>query len=51
VVDTYTKKIFNYDKKTNYDLIKQEFETTLPKDYKLYQEYHALIVEHAKNSL
>jgi endonuclease-3 related protein len=50
VVDAYTRRIFNYDKKKEYDKIREEFEGILPKDYKLYQEYHALIVEHAKNS-
>jgi endonuclease III related protein len=51
VVDAYTRKIFEYDKRISYDQIKQDFETALPKDYKLYQEFHALIVEHAKNTL
>ncbi len=37
--------------KTNwnkYEEVKDFFETNLPKDVKLYQEYHALLVEHAK---
>ncbi len=53
VVDTYTKRIFLNEKmigkKDSYDKIKRLFEDSLPKDYKLFQEYHALIVEHAKN--
>ena len=52
VVDAYTKRIFgnlnmigpNY----NYDEIKKIFEKNLPRDLIIYQEYHALIVEHAK---
>jgi len=52
VVDAYTKRIFIkiglIDKKANYDEIKKLFEDNLDKDYKVYQEYHALIVEHAK---
>jgi endonuclease-3 related protein len=53
VVDAYTKRIFanlGFIKYTaDYDKIKGLFENDLPKDYKLYQEYHALIVEHAKH--
>ena len=52
VVDAYTKKIFLnlglIGKDWNYDRIKALFEDSLPKDFKIYQEYHALIVEHAK---
>ena len=32
----------------SYDDIKSLFEDDLSKDYKLFQEFHALIVEHAK---
>ena len=51
VVDAYTKRIFsrlgliNTDK---YEHVKEFFEKNLPKDVKLFQEYHALLVEHAK---
>jgi len=52
VVDNYTKKIFSnlgvIDKSFDYEKIKNLFEDNLPRDFKLYQEYHALIVEHAK---
>ncbi len=52
VVDAYTRRIFIklglIDKKAEYDEIKKLFEDNLEKDYKIYQEYHALIVEHAK---
>ncbi|NQU98182.1 endonuclease III domain-containing protein [Candidatus Woesearchaeota archaeon] len=46
VVDAYTKRIFKLNK--TYHEIKELFEKNLPKNVKLYQEYHALIVEHAK---
>ncbi len=52
VVDTYTKRIFsgmgliNYN--DNYNKIKNIFETYLSKEIIIYNEYHALIVKHAK---
>jgi endonuclease-3 related protein len=52
VVDAYTKRITTNlglaDEKANYDQIKAIFEDNLPQDPELYQEYHALLVEHAK---
>ncbi|MGA1867453.1 MAG: endonuclease III domain-containing protein [bacterium] len=52
VVDAYTKRIMNNLKMIEptytYDQIKEIFEKNLPRDLVLYQEYHALIVEHAK---
>ena len=52
VVDTYTKRIFSnleiINEKESYTSIKNLFEKSIPKDFKIYQEYHALIVEHAK---
>jgi endonuclease III related protein len=52
VVDAYTKKIFSnlgfFDKKADYFKIKSFFEKNLPVDVIIYQDYHALIVEHAK---
>ena len=52
VVDAYTRRIFTrlgmVQEKSGYDDIKSLFEQSLPKDLALYQEYHALIVEHAK---
>jgi endonuclease-3 related protein len=52
VVDAYTKRITTNlrlaDEKANYDQIKAVFEDNLPQDPELYQEYHALLVEHAK---
>jgi endonuclease III related protein len=52
VVDTYTKRIFSeiclIDYNDNYNKIKTLFETQLPRDMIIYNEYHALIVAHAK---
>jgi endonuclease-3 related protein len=52
VVDAYTKRIFSHLKiiqeKDGYIKIKNIFQSNLPKDTKVYNEYHALIVEHAK---
>ncbi|KAF0152371.1 MAG: endonuclease III related protein, partial [Ignavibacteria bacterium] len=36
------------DKHAEYDDIKKVFEDNLPHDLIVYQEFHALIVEHAK---
>jgi len=53
VVDMYTKRIFFriglIDKNQGYEEVKQFFESGLPKDVNVYKEYHALIVELAKN--
>ena len=52
VVDSYTKRIFInlglINNEMDYNEIKYYFEKNLIKDYKVYQEFHALIVEHAK---
>lgn len=52
VIDTYTKRIFSQidliDYNDNYNKIKTLFETQLPRDMIIYNEYHALIVAHAK---
>ena len=52
VVDAYTKRIFTHlklvDEKISYMELKKLFEDNLPVDVPIYQEYHALIVEHAK---
>ena len=52
VVDAYTRRIFSclglIDEKASYSEIQSLFEKNLPKDLVVYQEYHALIVEHAK---
>lgn len=52
VVDAYTKRIFIYlgyfNEKDSYLKIKQQFENNFDGGVHEYQEYHALIVEHAK---
>jgi endonuclease III related protein len=52
VVDAYTKRIFSrlglIAQTSTYDEIQARFESNIPKDPKLYNEYHALIVVHAK---
>ncbi len=54
VIDAYTKRIASRlgltDEKSDYHEIRSLFESGLIKDYKTYQEYHALLVEHAKRS-
>jgi endonuclease III related protein len=52
VVDAYTKRIFFHlgimGEKAKYHEIKELFEKSLNKNHILFQEYHALLVEHAK---
>ena len=52
VVDAYTRRILTnlslIDEKARYNEIKALFENNLPQDLAVYQEYHALLVEHAK---
>lgn len=52
VVDSYTRRIVTNlglaDEKVNYSEIKALFEENLPDDLAVYQEFHALLVEHAK---
>jgi len=54
VVDAYTRRIFSllgfFEKDADYDEIREMFEKALEKDFRIYQEYHALIVEHAKRN-
>lgn len=53
IVDAYTRRIFSrtglVDESLPYERIRKYFESQLPRDAGLYGEYHALIVEHAKN--
>ncbi len=53
VVDAYTKRIFSrhefISKDANYEEIQSFFLKNLPVDVKLYNEFHALIVELGKN--
>ncbi len=52
VIDAYTKRIFSHLGLCTYDVkyidLKMLFESNLPEEVLLFQEYHALIVEHAK---
>lgn len=53
VVDAYTRRVFErlgvLEKGMEYDKIKQLFEENLPRDTKIYNEFHALIVALAKD--
>jgi endonuclease III related protein len=53
VVDAYTRRMaqcLNITEKTNdYNFLQSVFTLNLPKDYRLFNEYHALIVRHAKD--
>lgn len=51
VADAYAKRIFyriGYNMPDSYDKFKQTIEAELPKDLELYKEFHALLVQHAK---
>ncbi len=52
VVDAYTRRILSrlgvIDEGMDYDEIKHFFESNLPKQLEIYNEFHALIVKHAK---
>ncbi|MDR2830451.1 MAG: endonuclease III domain-containing protein [Methanobrevibacter sp.] len=52
IVDAYTKRIFSFlghmKVENSYLKIKKLFEDSLHSNYKIYQEYHGLIVEHGK---
>ena len=52
VVDAYTRRLFSrlnlICEKEDYDKIQLFFQKNLPSDYTLFNEFHALIVEHAK---
>jgi endonuclease-3 related protein len=52
VVDAYTRRVFSrislIGPTDSYDEIKDRFETAIPADVGIYQEYHALIVELSK---
>ncbi len=52
VIDSYTKRLMNKLLKINfktYDEWQNFFHKNLPKDYKLFNEFHALIVAESKN--
>jgi endonuclease-3 related protein len=52
VVDAYTKRLFSrldlISLKASYDEVRGLFMASLPADVELFNEYHALIVEHCK---
>jgi len=52
VADAYTRRIFSnlglVKKNAGYEQVRAFFERNLKKDIAIYQEYHALVVEHAK---
>lgn len=52
VADAYTKRVFSrlgLVGEADYEDVKRFFESCLERDASLFNEYHALIVEHAKN--
>ena len=52
VIDSYTRRLLGklglIQGKEDYETLRQIFESCLPPDHSLYNEYHALIVRHAK---
>lgn len=51
VVDAYAKRILDrlgYNMPDSYDAFRKQVEKELPSDLTLYNEFHALLVEHAK---
>ncbi len=51
VVDAYARRIFyrlGYDMPKSYDAFRNQVEKKFPMNLKLYNEFHALLVEHAK---
>nr|WP_249870857.1 endonuclease III domain-containing protein [Oceanobacillus saliphilus] len=52
VVDAYARRIFyriGFDMPAAYDGFRMEVEKELPNDLELFNEYHALLVQHGKN--
>jgi len=52
VIDAYTKRVISRigicDENLKYEKLQELFHKNLDNDYKIFNEYHALIVEHAK---
>lgn len=52
VIDTYTRRLLKklglIEGGEDYETLRQMFESCLARDHRLYNEYHALIVRHAK---
>lgn len=53
VIDAYTRRIFGrigaIDPKSRYETLRHHFETRIPRDVSLYNDYHAQVVLHAKH--
>jgi len=52
LIDEYTRKLvkkYRLSKNLNYQFLQELFEKHLPKDFRLYQDFHALIVIDGKN--
>lgn len=55
VIDAYTKRVLMIEKMIDsdgdmdYTRLQEIFHDNIDKDYRIYQEFHALLVEHAKN--
>jgi endonuclease-3 related protein len=53
VIDAYTRRLFSrlelLDHDASYEHLRKHFEEQLPKEVSLFNEYHALIVMHAKD--
>ncbi len=53
VIDEYTRRLIrecNLADKANYQFLQKRFEESLRQDFRLYQDFHALIVINGKNS-
>lgn len=55
IIDTYTRRMLKeldwIKGDESYDELKEIFEDSTEKDFKIYQEFHALIVEHSKRKI
>ena len=53
VIDEYTRRLVKKEKLArdlSYDYLQKLFESNLPRDFALYQDFHALIVIDGKNN-
>ncbi len=52
VIDAYTRRILSriglVDGRASYDAVQDLFHSSLPRDHALFNEYHAVLVQHAK---
>ena len=51
VVDAYTRRMFSFPKKMAYQEIQELFGRSFPKDWRIYNEFHALIVQKGKQGI